>query len=124
MVSPLFSIDKIDSLLSCRFALNSKWMARSFIFESSFVKYSFISLPVFVLRSGNLMALWGMFFEERCFNNWEDCVDFPQRSIPSKTMKAPLFKAACAISLRRSVDDSGYGVDRQRDQDERSTARS
>lgn len=77
-----------SNLFSHLFELKSKWIVWSSSCEL-LVRYAEIILPMSELLSGNRHASTGKPFPSRNETNLPHWVVFPQRSNPSKTIRAP-----------------------------------
>jgi len=88
IIAPEFKVLWMAALFSQRLAENKRWIAwssRSEVLE----RYELIIWPIGVVRSGNLIDSTARPASLSFSSNRRHCVDFPDLSSPSKTMKLP-----------------------------------
>lgn len=92
-----------NNLFSQRFALKSKWTAWSSSWDS-LARYDDIMVPMLVLLSGNRHASTEIPFPSKCETSLLHWDDFPLRSSPSKTIRAPLELSWCMLSIATCLE--------------------
>ena len=90
------SFSSIAARFSQRFAEKRRWMAPSSMSRLD-CRYELIIWPMDVVRSGYLHSSASMPAALRVSTRRVDCVVLPQRSTPSKRMKAPRAAMLAAI---------------------------